>query len=292
MNTFLQMNTIFISILIESLPFVVLGVFVSGVIQMFVSEETVKRWVPKNRWLAIGYAAFVGVLFPSCECSIVPIARRLVAKGVPLYAVIPFMLTAPVINPVVLFSTYIAFGSSWTMVLYRSLFACAVAIAVGIVIALRHRGSELRHELNDTTVMPRTWREKIVGTLRHTIDEFFSTGKYLIIGAFIASAMQTYVKTSSLMALGHGKWSSVLVMMALAFVLSLCSEADAFIASSFQSVFPFHALAAFLVYGPMLDIKNTLMLFQSFQSSFVLKLIFYITLFVLAGSLIQGGMAA
>ncbi|ADI26700.1 permease [Geobacillus sp. C56-T3] len=286
MNTFLQLNTIFISILIESLPFVVLGVFVSGVIQMFVSEETVQRWVPKNRGLAIVYAALVGVLFPSCECSIVPITRRLVAKGVPLYAAVPFMLTAPVINPVVLFSTYIAFGSSWTMVLCRALFACAVAVAVGAVMAIRHEGSELRHERREMPMMPRTWKEKIVGTLRHTIDEFFATGKYLIIGAFIASAMQTYVKTSALVSIGNGKVEASLVMMALAFVLSLCSEADAFIASSFQSTFPFHALAAFLVYGPMLDVKNTLMLFQSFRARFVWKLISYITLFVFAGSLL------
>ncbi|GLH62838.1 hypothetical protein PG301_06770 [Parageobacillus sp. G301] len=97
--------------------------------------------------------------------------------------------------------------------------------------------------------------------------------------------MQTFVKTSTLLAVGQGSVSSILVMMALAFVLSLCSEADAFIAASFQNTFSFGALAAFLVYGPMLDIKNTLMLLQSFKTRFVLVLIMYITIFVFIGSL-------
>ncbi|MFC4184299.1 permease [Saccharococcus thermophilus] len=286
MKTFLQLNTIFISILIESMPFVVLGVFISGIIQMFVTEEMVKKWVPKNKVLAIIYSALIGVLFPACECGIVPITRRLVAKGVPLYAAIPFMLTGPVINPVVLFSTYIAFGSNWTMVLYRSIFACIVAIVVGLVIAVQYKDTQLRHLTPAPSIAAKTWKEKVIGTLEHTIEEFFTTGKYLIIGAFIASVMQTYVKTSVLLAIGHGKASSSLVMMAMAFVLSLCSEADAFIASSFQNTFPFSALAAFLVFGPMLDIKNTIMLLQSFKTRFVLMLILYITIFVFIGSLL------
>jgi uncharacterized membrane protein YraQ (UPF0718 family) len=268
------------------MPFVVLGVFISGIIQMFVTEEMVKKWVPKNKVLAIIYSALIGVLFPACECGIVPITRRLVAKGVPLYAAIPFMLTGPVINPVVLFSTYIAFGSNWTMVLYRSIFACIVAIVVGLVIAVQYKDTQLRHLTPTPSIALKTWKEKVIGTLEHTIEEFFTTGKYLIIGAFIASVMQTYVKTSVLLAIGHGKASSSLVMMAMAFVLSLCSEADAFIASSFQNTFPFSALAAFLVFGPMLDIKNTIMLLQSFKTRFVLMLILYITIFVFIGSLL------
>ncbi|MGX1982106.1 hypothetical protein EDD69_10246 [Thermolongibacillus altinsuensis] len=284
-KSFLQLNTIFISILIESLPFVLIGVFISGIIQMFVTEEMIEKWVPKNKILAVLYATLIGALFPACECGIVPITRRLVAKGVPLYAAIPFMLTGPIINPIVLFSTFIAFGSSLKMVLCRSIFALAVAILIGLLLAVQYKDDQLRKKEVISSSMPKTLKEKWMGTLEHSIDEFFSSGKYLIIGAFVASAMQTYIKTSTLLAIGHGKMSSSLVMMALAFVLSLCSEADAFIASSFQNTFSFGALAAFLVYGPMIDIKNTLMLLQSFKTRFVIVLIAYITIFVFVGSL-------
>jgi uncharacterized protein len=284
-KSFLQLNTIFISILIESLPFVLIGVFIAGIIQMFVTEEMIEKWVPKNKVLAVLYATLIGALFPACECGIVPITRRLVAKGVPLYAAIPFMLTGPIINPIVLFSTFIAFGSSLKMVLYRSIFALAVAVLIGLLLSVQYKDDQLRKKEVIPYSMPKTLKEKWMGTLEHSIDEFFSSGKYLIIGAFVASAMQTYVKTSTLLEIGHGKMSSSLVMMALAFVLSLCSEADAFIASSFQNTFSFGALAAFLVYGPMLDIKNTLMLLQSFKTRFVIVLIVYITIFVFVGSL-------
>jgi len=286
MKSFLQLNTIFVSILIESMPFVLIGVFISGIIQMFVTEEMVRKWVPKNNVLAVLYSALIGALFPACECGIVPITRRLVAKGVPLHAAVPFMLTGPIINPVVLFATYIAFGSSLKMLLYRSIFAVVVAVVIGLILSVQYKDDQLRKKEIVHTAPVRSLKEKWIGTLEHTLDEFFSSGKYLIIGAFIASAMQTYVKTSTLLAIGQGKVSATLVMMALAFVLSLCSEADAFIASSFQNTFSFGALTAFLVFGPMLDIKNTLMLLQSFKTRFVVVLIAYITIFVFFGSLL------
>lgn len=286
MKSFLQLNTIFVSILIESMPFVLIGVFISGIIQMFVTEEMVRKWVPKNNVLAVPYSALIGALFPACECGIVPITRRLVAKGVPLHAAVPFMLTGPIINPVVLFATYIAFGSSLKMLLYRSIFAVVVAVVIGLILSVQYKDDQLRKKEIVHTAPVRSLKEKWIGTLEHTLDEFFSSGKYLIIGAFIASAMQTYVKTSTLLAIGQGKVSATLVMMALAFVLSLCSEADAFIASSFQNTFSFGALTAFLVFGPMLDIKNTLMLLQSFKTRFVVVLIAYITIFVFFGSLL------
>lgn len=118
-QSFLQLNSIFISILIEAIPFVLIGVFISGLIQMFVTEEMMAKIIPKNRFLAVLSGTFAGVLFPACECGIVPIARRLLLKGVPLHAAVAFMLTAPIINPIVLFSTFIAFGNKWDVVFYR-----------------------------------------------------------------------------------------------------------------------------------------------------------------------------
>ncbi|MEC1754472.1 permease [Bacillus mojavensis] len=290
-SSFLQLNSIFISILIEAIPFILIGVILSGIIQMFVSEEMIARIMPKNRFLAVLFGALAGILFPACECGIIPITRRLLLKGVPLHAGVAFMLTAPIINPIVLFSTYIAFGNRWSVVFYRGGLALAVSVIIGIILSYQFKDNQLlkpdearHHHHHHHTLL-----QKLGGTLRHAIDEFFSVGKYLIIGAFIAAAMQTYVKTSTLLAIGQNDVSSSLVMMGLAFVLSLCSEVDAFIASSFSSTFSLGSLIAFLVFGAMIDIKNLLMMLAAFKKRFVFLLITYIVVIVLAGSLLVKG---
>ncbi|MCY9384315.1 permease [Bacillus inaquosorum] len=290
-SSFLQLNSIFISILIEAIPFILIGVILSGIIQMFVSEEMIARIMPKNRFLAVLFGALAGVLFPACECGIIPITRRLLLKGVPLHAGVAFMLTAPIINPIVLFSTYIAFGNRWSVVFYRGGLALAVSVIIGVILSYQFKDNQLlkpdepgHHHHHHHTLL-----QKLGGTLRHAIDEFFSVGKYLIIGAFIAAAMQTYVKTSTLLAIGQNDVSSSLVMMGLAFVLSLCSEVDAFIASSFSSTFSLGSLIAFLVFGAMVDIKNLLMMLAAFKKRFVFLLITYIVVIVLAGSLLVKG---
>lgn len=289
-QSFLQMNTIFISILIESLPFVLLGVIISGIIQMFITEEMIAKVIPKNRFLAVLSATVVGALFPACECGIVPITRRLMAKGVPLHAAIGFMLTGPIINPIVLFSTYIAFGNSWRMVLYRGGLSFVVALIIGFILSYQFKDSQLRNNAHDHHHHDHGhgMLAKIKGTIQHSIDEFFSVGKFLILGAFIAAAMQTFLKTSTLTAIGHGDYSSSIVMMGLAYILSLCSEADAFIAASFQSTFSLNSLVAFLVFGAMFDIKNTLMMLSAFKSKFVLYLFIYVSIFVFLGSIVIG----
>lgn len=290
-SSFLQLNSIFISILIEAIPFILIGVILSGIIQMFVSEEMIARIMPKNRFLAVLFGALAGVLFPACECGIIPITRRLLLKGVPLHAGVAFMLTAPIINPIVLFSTYIAFGNRWSVVFYRGGLALAVSLIIGVILSYQFKDNQLlkpdepgHHHHHHGTLL-----QKLGGTLRHAIDEFFSVGKYLIIGAFIAAAMQTYVKTSTLLAIGQNDVSSSLVMMGLAFVLSLCSEVDAFIASSFSSTFSLGSLIAFLVFGAMVDIKNLLIMLAAFKKRFVFLLITYIVVIVLAGSLLVKG---
>ncbi|MCY8000649.1 permease [Bacillus haynesii] len=292
-QSFLQLNSIFISILIEAIPFVLIGVFISGLIQMFVTEEMMAKIIPKNRFLAVLSGTFAGVLFPACECGIVPIARRLLLKGVPLHAAVAFMLTAPIINPIVLFSTFIAFGNKWDVVFYRGGLAIAVSLIAGLIISYQFKGNQLiengTHGHHHHVHVSQSFLQKLGGTLRHAVDEFFSVGKYLIIGAFVAAAMQTYIKTSTLLAIGQNDVSSSLVMIGLSFVLSLCSEVDAFIASSFSSTFSLGSLIAFLVFGAMVDIKNLLMMLGIFKKRFVFVLIAYIAVIVLAGSLLVKG---
>ncbi|MED3916231.1 permease [Priestia megaterium] len=284
-SSLLQMNTIFISILIEALPFILLGVIISGIIQIFVTDEMMAKAIPKNKFGAIVLASVIGALFPACECGIVPITRRLMAKGVPLYAAIPFMLTGPIINPVVLFGTFVAFGNDWKIMIERGVVAFLVSLTVGLILAFQFKTPQVKNEIHPHTASKKM-SEKIGDALKHTIDEFFSVGKFVIIGGLIAAAMQTYVKTSTLMALGHGVVSSNVVMMGLSYILSLCSSADAFIASSFRSTFNDSAVIAFLVFGPMFDIKNTLMMLSQFKTKFVFSLFAYVFILVLVLSLL------
>ncbi|MBF2475698.1 permease [Listeria seeligeri] len=335
-DSFLQMNTIFISILIEALPFVLIGVFIAGFIQMFISEKFIARVIPKNKFLAVIVGSLIGVFFPSCECGIVPIVRNLLAKGVPLHAGIAFMLTAPIINPVVLFSTYVAFGSTWEVPLLRVAGSLVVALVVGNIIAYFYKGTGLKdrflkYETASEKVAVPTGNLAIAGgnseittshfqalevetethhehihhhhgeahaheemplsqkiwhTVQHAVDEFFSVGKYLVFGALLAAAMQTYIKTSTLVSIGHGPILSILLMMVLAFVLSLCSEADAFIAASFRSVFSTQSIVAFLVFGPMLDIKNLMMMLGAFKARFVVLIVTSVTIVVFLYALV------
>ncbi|GAB1810683.1 MULTISPECIES: permease [Priestia] len=284
-SSLLQMNTIFISILIEALPFILLGVIISGIIQIFVTDEMMAKAIPKNKFGAIVLASVIGALFPACECGIVPITRRLMAKGVPLYAAIPFMLTGPIINPVVLFATFVAFGNDWKIMIERGVVAFLVSLIVGLILAFQFKTPQVKNEIH-VHAASKKMSEKIGDALKHTIDEFFSVGKFVIIGGLIAAAMQTYVKTSTLMALGHGVVSSNVVMMGLSYILSLCSSADAFIASSFRSTFNDSAVIAFLVFGPMFDIKNTLMMLSQFKTKFVFSLFIYVFILVLVLSLL------
>ncbi|MEH6855264.1 permease [Priestia megaterium] len=284
-SSLLQMNTIFISILIEALPFILLGVIISGIIQIFVTDEMMAKAIPKNKFGAIVLASVIGALFPACECGIVPITRRLMAKGVPLYATIPFMLTGPIINPVVLFATFVAFGNDWKIMIERGVVAFLVSLIVGLILAFQFKTPQVKNEIHVHTASKKM-SEKIGDALKHTIDEFFSVGKFVIIGGLIAAAMQTYVKTSTLITLGHGVVSSNVVMMGLSYILSLCSSADAFIASSFRSTFNDSAIIAFLVFGPMFDIKNTLMMLSQFKTKFVFSLFVYVFILVLLLSLL------
>jgi len=309
MTSFLQLNTIFISMIMEAIPFVLVGVLVSGIIQTFVTEAWIARIMPRNVLLRTCFGCGIGLLFPSCECGIVPITRRLVMKGMPLNAGVAFMLSGPIVNPIVLFATFIAFGNDWRMVGIRAGLAIAVAFCVSLAVAFLFREPQFRGGVapaasDDRYAAPvaaalepalvpaaspkPTVRAKLSSVVAHGIDEFFDVGKYLVIGAFLAAAMQTYIPTSYLLHLGSDPLKASLVMIVLAFVMSVCSEADAFIASSFRSSFTVGSLSAFMVFGPMIDIKNTLMLLSAFRTKFVVTLIALVALFTLLGSLLVG----
>jgi uncharacterized protein len=289
----LNVNTIFLSIVIEAIPFILLGVFVSSLIQIFVSEETLKKYIPKNPIVAVLPAALLGAIFPVCECAIVPVVRRLIKKGMPLHVAFVFLACAPILNPVVAASTYFAFKSNTSILIGRMGLAFVLSMAIGLVLYIFFKNSNqlkvtseelVGKQQTSSTQMLNVNRLK--ATLYHASDEFFDMGKYLIIGALIASLFQTFLDRNVLLSMGSNEFTSPLVMMGFAFILSLCSEADAFVAASFGSTFAPGALLAFLVYGPMLDLKNTIMLFAYFRLKFVFSFILVATAVVYIGVII------
>ncbi|QHC04017.1 permease [Anoxybacillus sp. PDR2] len=269
--------TMFLSIVLEAIPFILVGVFVSALIQTFISEDTLRRWLPKNPYVAIVSAAFFGIIFPVCECAIIPIVRRLIKKGMPPAVGMTFLMSAPIINPIVFLSTYYAFQQKSEIAFARVGLAFCVSVLVGLLLYhfFQHKNPlkptassshEHIHSINK-------WKE----TLHHASEEFFDTGKYLIIGAFLASLLQTFLNRNELLQIGANELISPVVMMGFAYLLSLCSEADAFVAASFSHTFSTGAILAFLIYGAMLDLKNTLLLLAYFRTRFVIAFILVLT---------------
>jgi uncharacterized membrane protein YraQ (UPF0718 family) len=263
----LNVNTVFLSIIFEAIPFILLGVIVSSLIQLFVTEDMIQKVMPRSPIVAMIPAVFVGLLFPMCECVIIPIVRRLIQKGLPLHVGIVILLSAPIMNPVVLLSTVYAFQRNDAVVYARFGITILVALFIGLIVYYCYRG---RNVLKSVEVpvqkrQKKSWKDVV----NHTVDEFFDTGKYLLIGAFLASVFQTFFDRNVLDTVAHNEVIAPIVMMGFGYVLSICSAADAFIAASFGHVFSVKALLAFLVFGPMLDMKNTLMLFAYFQKRFV-----------------------
>ncbi|HGD2279606.1 TPA: permease [Streptococcus agalactiae] len=290
-DSVLQWFAIFISIIIEALPFVLLETILSGIIEVFITPDIVNKFLPKNKFLRVLFGTFVGFVFPSCECGIIPIINRFLEKKVPSYTAVPFLATAPIINPIVLFATYSAFGNSIRFLILRFVGATIVAIALGVMLAFLVDDNILKEDAKPThfhDYSDKKWYQKIFLALAHAIDEFFDTGRYLVFGTLIASAMQIYLPTRVLTTIGHSPITAILVMMLLAFILSLCSEADAFIGASLLSTFGIAPVMAFLLIGPMIDIKNLMMMVNSFKTRFIVQFISVSSLIIIIYCLFVG----
>lgn len=289
--------SLFLGILIEATPFLMLGVVVSALVHTFVSEDTLLRFVPKNPVLSLIPALGMGMLMPVCECGNVAVARRFLAKGVPASTCIAFLLAAPILNPIALFATAVAFRYDPSMVWLRGGLAFVVASSVGLFIGYSGRGEQLmaarlrtsgghdhpghhHHEGHEHDHGPASaigrWsrtRGNLVLAANQTGSEFMGMMQVLLIGAAVASATQVIVPRAAITSLGAGIVFSIVAMMSLAFVLSICSTVDAFFALSYSSLFPTPALLAFLVIGPMLSMKGVAMLLTAFRPRVVLVMV-------------------
>lgn len=287
-ETFDTFSIIFSAIVLEALPFMLFGALIGGLIEVFISRETLINTLPKSRRLAIVFSGLLGLVFPVCECAIVPVVRKLLNKGMPLGAAVSFLLAGPIVNPLVFASTLVAYSFSWDIAVLRVLTGFGIAIAIGMLIdttltpdealieSHADAGCGCGHSHGHTE--DGSLASRLKAALSHGAADFYDISKFLIMGAFIAATLQTQIPRQGMVEIMSNPFVSILSMMLLAVGLNLCSEADAFIAASFRSMgIPISAQLAFMVLGPMLDVKLILM----YCSVFSKKMIFLLTCLII-----------
>jgi uncharacterized membrane protein YraQ (UPF0718 family) len=268
----------FLSILLEGVPFVLLGSLISGVVDVFVSSERMARLLPANPAAAVFLGGLLGLVFPMCECGSVIVIRRFIRKGLPVSAAMSYMLAAPIVSPIVALSTFAAFKgqSPALMTSLRLALGYGIAVAVGLIVQRIGPARLLQPGiLADDSARPRTglrtaavpsaddfsatiegsnFRQKVLLAIQSATADFLDVAFFLIIGALIASVFNTAVNQEIILPFATNLPLAILVLMGLAAALALCSTTDAFIAASFAT-FPPAAKLAFLVFGPVFDVK-------------------------------------
>ena len=314
---FSTIHTVFTGIVLQAVPFMLLGALLSSALYAFVPDRLLIKLFPKKYGIGFLTALFAGALFPVCECAAVPLMRSLIKKGVAMPIAVTFMLASPIVNPISIVSTLYAFPQQPSVAFYRLGFGLLIAFAIGLLLLFYPEEKYLKedfdrepsvqpHSLGDAAAAFRLatgrsvqnshsepssdnfsataaeskvqWLQaKVYALLMHTCSEFFTTGPFLILGAFITALIRAAVPQEFFSITSGSAAGSLLVMMLFAFVFSACSTSDAFIARSFLNRFPSGSILGFLVYGPMMDIKNLFMLLSLFKKRFVIELTLIIT---------------
>uniref|UniRef100_UPI0036F3B3FC permease n=1 Tax=Euhalothece natronophila TaxID=577489 RepID=UPI0036F3B3FC len=326
-NTF----TLFLSLLVEAFPFLLMGVILSSLILIFIDEASLVQSLPKNPILGALVGSVIGFLFPVCECGNVPVARRLLLQRIPISVAIGFLLAAPTINPIVIWSTWVAFRDQPQIVWLRILFSLIVAIIVSCIFSVQ---SDVKVLLQPTLAKQLKYYSKEVNSssssggndspllqsgtfllssagqavpfqavatesvpqtknLRYFLNKFDlkvfldnmtqelrELGGILVLGSAFAASIQMFTPREVILGLGQSPVTSIFVMMLLAGLISICSTVDAFFALSFASTFTTSSLLAFLVFGPMIDLKSVGLMLSVFKP----RIVFY--LFLIAAQLI------
>jgi uncharacterized membrane protein YraQ (UPF0718 family) len=261
-------RTVCLAITVQALPFLLLGTALSGAINAFVPAGVFSRVLPRRPVLAVPVAGVAGVVLPGCECASVPVAGSLIRRGVTPAAAFAFLLSAPAVNPVVLTATAVAFPGSPGMVLARLLASLATAVVMGWLWLWLGREEWLRPVVRHTGHRPghSRWREFRLG-FQH---DFLHAGGFLVLGAMAAATFNVAVPRSVLEAFAGSPWVSVLFLAGLAVLLAVCSEADAFVAASLSGFSP-TARLAFMVVGPMVDLKLIALQAGTFGRAFAVR---------------------
>ncbi|KOV59354.1 permease [Streptomyces sp. MMG1121] len=262
-------RTVCLAVTVQATPFLLLGTALSGAINAFVPERVFQRMLPRRGVLAVPVAGVAGVVLPGCECASVPVASSLIGRGVTPAAAFAFLLSAPAINPVVLTATAIAFPGKPVMVLARLLASLATAVVMGWLWLRFGRAEWLRPAVRQHTGHQpghSRWDEFRRG-FQH---DFLHAGGFLVLGAMAAATFNVAVPRSVLDTFAGSPWLSVLFLAGLAVLLAVCSEADAFLAASLAG-FPAVARLAFMVVGPMVDLKLIALQAGTFGRAFAVR---------------------
>ncbi len=298
-NTRVQLFSVLLfAILLEGLAFILIGSLISGAIEVCVPGRILEERVfPKRRLSAALVGALAGVVFPVCSCGTVPVARRLLRKGVPPAGAVAYLLAAPVINPITLAATAFAFPQTREMVWARAIFAYGVAVATALALGQgreeilspdQSESDALEHH-HHTDVAPDARRLRRI--LLHAEDDFFLTGRFFVLGGTVAALLQTLIPRAVFTAVADLPALSVGMMEALGVAFSLCSFADAFVASSFTGI-PSAAKAAFLVAGPMAGGCVIALYLGAFRKRFVVRLVACVVSLVFVGAFAWAVVAA
>jgi uncharacterized membrane protein YraQ (UPF0718 family) len=282
----------FLSVLLEGLPFILLGTLLSGIIDQFLPSHLMTRLLPRNAFSAVCLGGLLGLVFPMCECGIVPVIRRLIAKGLPVSSAIAYMLAAPIVNPITALSTYAAFrgqGAAEFTILRLGL-GFFVAVLGGLAVLNLPIGAVLKKSILESVTLcgpsgahatsAQPFHRRLIRAMESGVQDFLDVMVYFIIGVGVASVFSTAVNQEVFLPLSMDDRLAIPAMMTIAGVLSLCSSSDAFIAATFVA-FPAVAKLAFLVFGPMMDLKLAFIYSAIFTRRFVAALA--IGLFVIIG---------
>jgi len=332
---------VFLGTYLQALPFLLLGILLSSAIQVFVPAGFLQRVFPKKLLGGMLFGVLGGFILPICDCASIPVFRSLLRKGVPLPAAVTFMIAAPIINPVVMLSTYYAFGCNPRVMLTRMGFGVLCSVLVGLCFAWNPKSVLLNgddaptcgcahghaeegepdatcacgytdehdpihtheqehshkhvhpHEHDEDTqacgcehthasvtaegpsLRHKTGRnitDRLTELLEHFRDEFFEVARFLLIGIGVSTVLQLIMGSNLTSMRFDNLVVAMLVMMAMAFLLSLCSSSDAVVGKNMGASLPMGAVMSFMVFGPMIDVKNVILMSGSFTKRFMLKL--------------------
>jgi uncharacterized membrane protein YraQ (UPF0718 family) len=278
---FNEFKVIFLSIVIEAVPFLVIGSIIASTIELFVSEETIRKILPKKPIFQMIAAAFLGLIFPICECGVIPIVRGLIRKSVPVSTAIVFMLAAPIINPIPTLTTYYAFGANPEMMIHRIVLAFMIALTVGMM-HKSYTAEDVLHESDLATEekksanaaqIPKSLFGKISLVTIQAWKDFLSVSSYIVISAALAAIMTVTLPGNLILYMQNNNIAGIAFLQALGYTLSLCSHADAFVGAGLAAKFTFYPVLAFLLIGPMANLKNSVALMGMFKKKFAITLI-------------------
>lgn len=283
--------TLFSSIIVEATPFILIGIIVSVIVALFINDSLIQKFLPKNRLGRLATVGLIGIFMPVCECGNVPVARRMINRKFSIAETTVFLVAAPIVNPITLISTLEAFNFNPSIGWFRVVAGYTISIIMGYYfINLSRKKSYQPNEYISKKFLASCnihhhYKSKVDEALTIFSSEFVLMFKMLILGAIIAALFQVIIPREWVVFLNNNPLLAIVSMMLLAFVISICSNIDAFFALSFYPAFPLSSLIAFMLYGPIVDIKMIALLKTTFTTKYIIQYVTIATALVLLISL-------